>query len=233
MSGKLNGSKIYKGRSGSVVTNKVKPKNPNTATQIQRRANLRFFAALWHTIAQSFMLEWQSAGSQITKKNRVGDSHTIGGFNLYILENSRNRFLFNCPWSGATPAATLNTPLETPPADTPPVVNGNVESLDFTGGATPVMTIDIPLVSAGDILVISASPSVSAGKSFVKGKFRPIIVIPAGVAQTAADITDAYAAVYGAPITGKAVWIHAEFFSIEGRKVVKFKAGNDLSSKVK
>ena len=50
--GKLNGSKLYKGRNNYIMSNKVKPKNPNTFTQASVRAGLRQYAATWQTLTQ-------------------------------------------------------------------------------------------------------------------------------------------------------------------------------------
>lgn len=232
VSGKLNGSKLYKGRSGSVMSNKVKPKNPNTPGQIAQRAFLRYYSGLFASLLIAGIIAWNDAGAQLTKKNRVGDSHKIAGFNLYIIENTRNKHLYNLPWSGGTPASSLNVDLASPPAPLAPTVNGNLAAPAIVGGSTQTMVIDIPLISTGDVLVISATPGYSAGKSFIKGKMRPFLVMPAHAAQPAFDIYAAYAANFGAVVASKVISFSAEYFSITGSKTSKFIAGSTITHAV-
>ena len=217
MSGKLNGSKIYKGRSGGTMTNKVKPTNRNTAAQIGVRAQLRYFAGLWRGIGAILIAAWNAQGLSTPKTNRVGDSHHTSGFNLFILENTRAKYL--------NPAAADIT---APPAATAPTLNGNIANGVAVGGSAQTFVLDIPLVSVGDKLVISATPGQSAGKTFVKGKYRPILRESAGAAQIAASIMSAYAAEFGAIETGKAIWLRCEYFSIAGSKVHHYIGGADV-----
>ena len=217
MSGKLNGSKIYKGRSGGTVTNKVKPTNRNTAAQIGVRSYLRYFSGLWKTIGASSIAAWNSYGLGISRKNRVGDVHHESGFNAFIQENARAKYL-----NSSAADVTL------PPAQTAPTLNGNIANPVAVGGSTQTFVLDIPLVSTGDKLVISATPCESAGKTFVKGKFRPILRESAGAAQTAASIVAAYTAEFGALVTGKNVWLRCEYFSVAGSKIPHYIGGADI-----
>lgn len=221
MSGKLNGSKIYTGRTGSIISNRVKPKNKNSATQISSRALIRYFAAAWKSLSQTLITEWNSQGAATQHKDKLGKTHTMSGFNLWITENCRLNFII--PNSAA---------LTDPPGPTEPLIYGNTSIKSAVGGATPALTCDIPQVGTNDMLVVYASPSISTGKTFVKGKYLPIIRQAVHAAQPALDILTAYKSVFGDPVTGKQIFIKSEYFSIQGSKVNKYVAGAPTSLKV-
>ena len=209
--GKLNGSKLYKGRNNFIMSNKVKPKNPNTFTQASVRAGLRQYAATWQTLTQLQIKTWNEAGSTSSVKNKLGTSHDLSGFNLFVAENQRQQL--------ATPGGAIVT---TPPTHTGDIVPLNAQNLVMVGGVTPSVLLDIPAIPAGQVMVIYATSCLSPGKSFVKGKYRPIATIAAHAAQPGFDLTSSYEAVFGSPVTGQKAFFKWETMSTTGSKLNKF-----------
>ena len=214
MNGKLSGGKLYKGRSGNIISTKVKPVNRRTSTQLAARAALKEYSGLWKTIFDIQRSSWDSFASAITKKNRVGDTHVMTGFAAFVSENTRLQY--------ASPGAAE---VDIPPANITPTLNGNFANAVAVGSATQTFVIDIPLVTTGDILVLSATPGVSPGRTFVTGKFRPILRQSAHAAQTAQSIYSGFESAFGELRTSTKIYLKAEYISIAGSKISKFPAG--------
>ena len=209
--GKLNGSKLYKGRNNYIMSNKVKPKNPNTFTQASVRAGLRQYAATWQTLTQLQIKTWNEAGVGVSVKNKIGTAHDLTGFNLFVAENQRQQL--------ATPGGAI---VVNPPTHTGDIIPLNASNLVMVGGVTPSVLLDIPAIPAGQVLVIYSTPCLSPGKSFVKGQYRPIATLAAHAAQPAYDLTSYYEAVFGSPVTGKKAYFKWETMSTAGSKLNKF-----------
>jgi hypothetical protein len=228
--GKMNGSKFYYSKGNNIISNKVRPKNKNSATQLGVRAAVKMYSGLWKTGNTTFMPAFQAYGSTLTKKNKIGTSKSLAGFNAYLMENLKNNFYYNLPYDVGPAPASLALPLTEPPAQIMPTTNGNIKNAVIVLGVTPSFKVDIPLVSNGDMLVLYATPPLSTGLTFIKGKFRPIDVYLAGPAQTAVDFLGNYQTAFGTPISGKQVFLQAEYVSILGSKAQKFYAGKDISA---
>ena len=209
--GKLNGSKLYKGRNNFLMTNKVKPKNANTTAQASVRASLREYASTWKGLTEAQRKSWNSGGSLLSKKNKIGTAHSLSGFNYFVAENQRSQLIFpGSPLNPSPlPAATNIIPLE---CSNPVVV----------GGATPSMVMDLPEVPTGEILVIYATPSMSAGRYFVKGQYRPIYRQAVHAAQPAFDLLSAYTDVFGTPVTDSKIHFEWETCSESLSGIDKF-----------
>ncbi len=209
--GKLNGSKLYKGRNNYIMSNKVKPKNPNTFTQASVRAGLRQYAATWQTLTQLQIKTWNEAGVGVSVKNKIGTAHDLAGFNLFVAENQRQQV--------ATPGGAI---VVNPPTHTGDIVPLNASNLVMVGGVTPSVLLDIPAIPTGQVMVIYATSCLSPGKSFVKGQYRPIATLAAHAAQPGYDFTSGYEAVFGTPVTGKKAYFKWETMSTAGSKLNKF-----------
>jgi hypothetical protein len=206
--GKLNGSKLYKGRNNQLITNKVKPKNVNSFSQAAIRSIFRTYAATWRTLNDAQRQGWVSAAKQRTRKNKIGTSHNFTGFNLYIAENQRNLFV--------NPGAA---PLTDPPSQNLSIPLYEMANPIAVGGVAPSMTINVPNIGANYGMILYATPPLSAGKSFVKGQYRLIYIAPPGVATPLFDILAYYQQVHGNPTTGQKIWFRWETFSQADSKV--------------
>jgi hypothetical protein len=227
--GKMGGSKFYNSRGNSIMSKKVRPTNRNSSAQMSVRSAVRYYSALWATGAATFMPEFNAIGAAPSKKNKIGTLKALDGFNWYLLENCRNKFCYNLNYGLATAPASLNVDLTTVPPPTKPTVEGNCKIKTAVGGITPSMTCDIPKIDTGDIFVLYATAPLSPGKSFAKGKYRPIAAFLVHAAQPALDILSFYASEFGNPVSDKKIFFYGEYVSILGSKSDHFVSGPSSS----
>jgi len=215
--GKLNGSKFSKGRSAHTLTNKVKGSNPQTSYQMLVRSYFREYTSMWKTLTDDQILAWNSAAQDSVLKNAFGDSYKITGHKLFVKINV-NAKLFG--------GAEALTPVD---YTVPDIVNiENLASDPITHAITLDTDIDLP---AGCALVIKATRPMSPGKTNVKGNFRTIEVYPAPFVAGSHNITFVYTARFGALPVGKK--IHVAAYTTDDTKHLKFRAGNELATKLK
>ncbi len=182
--GKVGGHVASKNRSGSYFRTKVSPSNPQSNAQIAARARLTANAQGWRGLTESQRSAWNNAVGDFKKTNVFGDSVNPSGFNLYCQ--------INIALALAGAAGVSVPPL---PSEVAYLTSLSATAVSTTG----VVTITYaPVLGANDALVIEGTPSMSAGKSFVKNQFRVIGVYDSTDVSPLA-ITADYAAKFGAP----------------------------------
>ena len=182
--GKVGGHVASKNRSGSYFRTKVSPSNPQTNSQIQARARLTANAQGWRSLTDAQRSAWNNAVGDFKKTNIFGDSVNPSGFNLYCQIN------INLAIAGE--AAISVPPL---PSEVAYLTALAVTAVNATGVVTATFA---PAIPVGSHLVIEATPSLSAGKSFVKNQFRVIGTFTSANVSPLA-ITSQYADKFGAP----------------------------------
>ncbi len=182
--GKVGGHVASKNRSGSYFRTKVSPSNPQTNAQISARARLTANAQGWRGLTDDQRSAWNNAVGDFKKTNIFGDSVNPSGFNLYCQIN------IALALAGAAGVSVPPLPSEV----------GYLTSLSATAvSATGVVTLTFaPAIGANEQLVVEATPSMSAGKSFVKNQFRVVNTYGSASVSPLA-ITSDYAAKFGAP----------------------------------
>lgn len=208
MRNKLNGSVFSKNRAGNYLRNKVTPVNPQTSFQTAVRAILTAASQSWRALTESQRKAWNSAVANFTGTDIFGDVKTPSGINLY------NKLYINA-------STILQAPRTTPPAV---VSSPGVPSETVATAAPGTFTVNddvLTEVPAGLWLVIRATPSVSAGKNFLKGKSRIIKVLdPASPFPYAAGAD--YTAKFGNMVAGEKVGFELSYIDavtmIEGPK---------------
>ena len=191
MRNKLNGSVFSKNRAGNYLRNKVTPVNPQTSYQTAVRALLTAASQAWRTLTEAQRLAWNSAVQNFTGTDIFGDVKTPSGINLF------NKLFINAGTIGAT---NLNTPPGL--TSSPPVPTESVTTT--TTGVVTVTDPTLTNVPSGLSLVVKMTPSVSAGKNFLKGKSRIVSVLPAGTTLPRVISAD-YAAKFGAIVAGEKI----------------------------
>jgi len=208
--GKLNGSKFYSSKGNQIISNKVKPKNRNTSLQAIVRAGLRYYASAWQTLTQAQIATWNAAGRELSIKNKLGTSSSRSGINYFVAENQRNQ--------SANPGAALVT---APYAEGITITPLDCAGPTAAGGATPVMTLDLPAIPTNQVIIVYATAPLSPGKTFVKGLYRQIYVAPTGAAAPGFNLLPAYQAVFGNPVTGKKIFFQWETVGLNQSKIDK------------
>jgi hypothetical protein len=167
MRNKLNGSVFSRNRAGNYLRNKVTPVNPQTSFQTAVRALLTAASQAWRTLSVSQRLAWNSAVANFQGTDIFGDVKTPSGINLW------NKLYINAGTIGAAP-------LSVPPSL---VSSPEVPSESVSTSTTGAVTVSDPVLNSvpnGMSLVLRMTPSVSAGKNFLKGKARIIAVLAQG-----------------------------------------------------
>lgn len=195
--GKIGGQVASKNRSGSYMRNKVTPVNPATLAQTVVRSQLAALATGWRALTAAQRASWIGAVEGFSKTDIFGDIKNPSGFNLYCRINM-NLNLVNTATLSTAPAPT-DVPVEYLALATVDVGVGDDISLTLTDQ-----------VPVGVKMVVSATPSLSAGINFVKSEFRKIEVIDAETA-TPVDVKTTYEARFGTPTVGSKVFFEVKF----------------------
>jgi len=189
---KIAGLVFGKTHAGSYLRRKSSPTQPRTSSQIAVRANLTANAKSWSdTLTPAQRLSFTDLAAATTKKDRLGQTHTLTGLQLYQLIN-RNLHTLGLP------------PLTTAPTD---LNVSDLGGLDLqyewypppplTGPGLTVAPLNPPDPSEG--LVITATAALPPGLSFLnKSKYRIIATYPPGsIPPMPIDITAGYQAKFG------------------------------------
>ena len=201
-SGKIGGHVVSKNRGGKYLRTKVTPNNPNTTAQQGARALLSSLSTAWAGLTEAQRLSWNGAVSSYASTDIFGDIKNPSGFNLFVKLNA------NLGLIGEAVLVVAPEKIEVPYS----VIDSAVIDLSSTTG----------LVTFGDTnyngisVLISATPSVSQGKTNVNSLFRVIGAFEITTAE--ADIYDAYVAKFGIPAVGANVSVKIEPIVLTGQK---------------
>lgn len=181
---KIGGQVASKNRSGAYMRNKVTPVNPQSSFQVAVRARLASISAAWRALTVAQRAAWNAAVADYRTTDIFGDIQNPSGFSLHQKLNSN---LVNI---GEAMLTEPPLPVAVPVFDT--------LSAAFANGAqTAVLTVTPAALPSGSVLIIRATPAISAGRSFVKSEFRQISVVTSVVAGSV-NIATAYIAKFGA-----------------------------------
>jgi len=189
---KIAGVVFSKAHAGSYVRRKASPVQPRTTYQRSVRANFTANAKAWSgTLTPAERLSFTDLAAATTKKDRLGQSYTMTGAQLYQLI-SRNLHTIGIT---ALPTAPANLSV----SDLGGLILAEVttESSPLSGPGITVKPVNAP--AEGEGLVITATAPVRAGVSFVgKSKYRIIATYgPSSVPSFPLDITAAYETKFG------------------------------------
>lgn len=184
--GKLNGAVFSRNRYAAIIRNKTSPVNPQTSAQALQRQNFAALSASFRALTAEQITGWNEAAANFGRTNVFGQTYYQTGLNLYVGLNTN---LLNANASEITDAPT---PVEMPVLEIGAITNSDVaQTIAFT--PTPVPT--------NHALLIFATAPVSAGRNFLKNRYR-LISVQAAAATSPANTFAAYSAKFGAPIPG-------------------------------
>jgi hypothetical protein len=195
---KLGGQVYSKNASGSYVRNKVTPVNPSSASQVTVRSRFSTISQEWRALTTAQIAAWNAAVSDFKKTDIFGDVQNPSGFNLYQKLNN------NLDNIGVAHISDPPSPGSTATFDTLSIAAAN-------GAQTLVATVTPGTLPASQSVIISATPGVSNGKSFVKSEFRQIQVV-GSVTAGSISLTAAYIAKFGTiPEAGMRIFVQTQF----------------------
>ena len=190
--GKIGGHVASHNKGGAYLRTKVKPKNPQTAYQVNQRYTLVSFSKGWAGLTAAQQAAWNAAVVNWTHKNNLAGTVTPTGKNLYSKLN------IHLTTIGASTITTPPTPASLSEITGLAVAAATPTTLtvSWTSGAVP----------AGQTWAVWGISGVSAGRSFVKNRFRQFTTV-AAAATSPANIFTAYNARFGAPVVGQKIFI--------------------------
>jgi len=199
--GKIGGQIASKNRSGAYMKNKVTPINPRSQAQILVRSYLAAASSAWGSLDQSLRSAFDSAVNDWTSTNIFGDSVKPTGKNLFSALGI-NLLSVDQAMPTAVPAKVAISAIGLQTA----VIDLSDETFTITA-----------LNDGADYnSVIGATPTLSAGTSFTKGKFRNLFFSTVGI--TEADlIYNAYVARFGVPTVGANISVEVKFIADTGQ----------------
>lgn len=212
MRNKLNGTVFSKNRYGAYARTKVTPVNPQSDAQQLVRGRFGARSASWRGLTEAQRQSWIDGAASFPTFDIFGNSKILSGQALY------GKLNLNLAQAGQAAIASCPAPVAVPSLVSVTLtvdVSGSVFEADFGIAAVP----------AGFSLAIFATPNYGAGISFVKNKYRFMIVEPAATAINPVDLFATYLAQFGAPTAAQKVSVRAFLVSnTTGQAGVPFSA---------
>lgn len=191
--GKLGGHVFTKTRSGATVRTKVTPVNPQSSAQGNVRTTLGTFAQNWNVIDESKRQLWNAFAAQNKKTNVFGDLYAPTGRSLYIGVN------INLATAGAPSILEPVPPVPLPSYKLSDVVaSSSANEIDAT-------FIDYSTLTGQDVLIVEATPLMSAGRYNFSGAHAIIGKFIAPDLSLGLDLTNQWHSKYGALVAGNKI----------------------------
>lgn len=184
--GKLGGQVFSKNRGGAYVRTKVTPVNPQTTYQQNVRANFGNVSQSWAGLTPEQIAAWNAAVNDWQSTDIFGDLRTPSGKNLF---QRINNYLAELEL-----AYFVNPPMKQ--------VVQQITNLTATATISPD-AVSITLDASANLsdydayLLVSATPPVSNGVTFVKNRYRRIGKYEPIEGANTIDITADYVAKFG------------------------------------
>jgi hypothetical protein len=202
-SGKIGGHVASKNRGGAYLRTKVTPTNPSTPKQNEVRALLGSLSAQWSTLSESQRAGWNNAVKDFATTDIFGDIKNPSGINLFVKLNANlasvgEAVIVQAPQKQDVPFAPIDAVVYDVSTPGDSTIDFNTSILD------------------GQTLLISATPKVSNGTTFVKNLYRNISYEI--VAGGAVPYGVAYNNKFGALVAGDVFFISVEVVTASGQK---------------
>jgi hypothetical protein len=218
--GKIAGMVFSRNRSGNFIRTKVTPINPRSLAQGALRGNLAGIAKAWAGFTDAVRDEFTAHCGEGDRQNSIGDKVKLSGFNFYV--------------GLCRVAKTLGiaSPTSYPGSDEPTPLTTFSGTLSYA--PDKVVITFTPAIAATEKMILSATRPMSLGRAPNPSDYR-IIAALGSAATSPCDVTAQYVAKFGAiPPVGQQCYMAANNAStISFKKVARFKAGNDLASKIR
>ena len=185
--GKVGGSVFQRIRSKYIMKQKGIPTNPKSSYQAGVRGKFSTVSKAWGLLTKNNRAEWNKQADSSTvraKKKSFGTSQKLSGKALYQ-EVGQNLLLADKSLPTAPPA--IGTTNKNEPDRVDIDLTSNTVKLEFDNAT-----------SADAIMIISATGTLSAGTTYVKGKFKLLSATLVAGGSTDVDVTAKYTARFGA-----------------------------------
>lgn len=195
-SGKLGGTVMFKGRSGSQARVKTKGVNPRTNLQLARRSKLSQYSQAWLGLTAAQRSAWNEAAAsgEWPQVNRLGKTYNPSGSQLFT------KLSLNAKLVGGGPFT--DPPLK--------LVLGDTFIDSFSGAAgTPALSLGYDgSIATDQPLCLYVTPQLSAGISRPGNSQYRFLNYQEGTSPI--NLLSAYTAVFGTLIAAKKIFVRAE-----------------------
>lgn len=217
MRGSAGGITIARNRFGSYVRSRTKPVNPKSPRQVAAHIIMMYLAEQWREspMTDAIRLAWQVYADSMNWGNKLGESVTLTGFNVFVQCNAAILAL------GGTLVTAGPAALGLPPGDpafvvNPPSAAGQNVDVAFDDG------FDWCKEDDGYLSMYMGQPQ-SPSHNFFGGPWRRWISIDG---DTAVPITSPQVGQTGMPWTvtlGQKIWYEARVIRADGRISTRFR----------
>lgn len=181
--GKLGGHVASKNRAGGYFRTKVTPVNAQSPYQTATRAQFALLSSAWRGLTDAQRAAWSAIVADYPQTNQFGDVFHLTGATLY--QRLNNNLLL------------VEGEIIDLPAAPEAIVFSGIDSLAADTGTQVITLVLNDAVDADTALKIYATPSLSAGKTYVKNEYKFIsTAAPEAIAEII--LTVPYLARYGA-----------------------------------
>lgn len=208
VSGKLNGSVGATNKGGAYLRNKGVTSNPNTPAQAAVRSRFGSLSSQFRGLTSSQIAAWNTAAATFPIIDRLGDTRYLSGLGLFVQLNSN------------LVAAGLSV-IENPPAKQafPAFVGLTMSGTVSAGAITELLgeaTFSESLASGSFVIMVKASPVVSASISNAKNLMRSVAAVPVSAGSSSeVDLLVPYVARFGASASvGQKITLSASLVSV-------------------
>lgn len=207
------GSDVYaRNPFGIYVRNNTSPIQPNSTSQILRRSQFADVVDLYQTLTKSQYLAWSNLAKNQILHNRLGQSYTPSGYQLFMSLNMNLRL--------------IGAPMNTNPPVIKPLKTKSVNSIRYKSSTNQLLLNTSNIGSQPAYAILEATEPLNNSVNFVRNQFRQIAV---GVVYylniTNFDLTPAYTAVFSTALplaSGKKISFRGRLIIVASGVSTKF-----------
>lgn len=167
--GSVGGTTYARNKAGLYARNRSKPVNPNTVNQSLVRSQFGINSFNFGALTVDQVAAWNQFAQGYPAVNRVGDTYTPSGRQMYMLCNQNL-------------ASIGEAPIDTPPYDIPVVPSCNTAESDFnmaTDAGPPIVMLTMVLRDttsdlATAIIVYQITPNMQPARQSYRNRMRQI-----------------------------------------------------------
>ena len=198
---KAGGAVFTKTRFGSMVRRKVSPTQPRSSSQMNVRANFTFLAKKWaDSTMDANRAGWINLADTYPVKDVFGNSQKLTGLQMFIKLNRALNTISVAPILVAP--ATLSVPYP------------GALTLNHDGPPVTILTVNVGTwPTAAERAVVYATPGISKGRTSAGQRFRYLSFFES-VNAPPFDFITAYTNKFGAPITGRRIFVQVVFVNM-------------------
>lgn len=206
--GSIAGNVYARNRGGAYIRNRTKPVNAPTVPQSEIRQRFAGTMSVFSSLTAGAVQSWNVLAESTTRKNRLGESYTPTGVQLFM-ELNLNLQASGQSIIGEAPAAE---------PETAPAIDVNTLAVvaEETGDALTTFTVSADLMTAAGKVIIESSQPFQQRQSSSSVKYRSIGAIAASGSPVSVltGFTDAYGAI-NVP-DGASLWLRLRAVDTNG-----------------